>query len=80
MNNQEKEMLKTNQTILLRVFKSVVYTVITSLVIISLVQFLLFPLTEDGDMSIIIGFFMTILVVIYYSTFTILEVIRRIKN
>ena len=80
MNNQEKDMLKNNQTILLRAFKSVAYAIITVLVFILAVQFLLFQHTQDGDMSLILGFLMAILVVIFYSTFTILEELRKPRN
>lgn len=80
MNNQEKEMLKNNQIILLRAFKSVAYAIITVFVFIFALQFLLSPLTQDGDMSLILGFLMAILVVIFYSTFTILEELRKLRN
>lgn len=76
MNKTESEMLKNNNKILLRMLKSLVYTVLVIMVVIFGVQFVLFPIFQDDVMSIISGLFIAIIMSIFYNTFTIIDEIR----
>lgn len=80
MNKTENEMLKKNNKILLRAYKSIAYAVITILIAIPVVQFLLFPLLQDDIMSIVSAMFIATIIIIFYSTFTIVDEIRKNSN
>lgn len=77
MNKTENEQLKNNNTILLRVLKSLGYTLLVIMVVIFGIQFLLFPIFQNDEMSIISGMFIALVMLIFYSTFTIVEEIRK---
>lgn len=77
MNRTENEMLRNNKKILLRVYKSIAYTAITILIAIIGIQFLLFPLLKNDIFSIVSAMFITIILLIFYCTFTIVDEIRK---
>ncbi len=74
MNNEEKEMLKNHQAMMIKVLKASGYTFAAVLVILGLSLML-----QDDVMSIILASIIVIIFLIFYFTITILEEIRKPK-